>query len=349
MRHPRPLSTAAATAAVAALALTGCGVENSATEQEAPSSVATTTSSSSSSSSSSSTSSTSTSSTESSTSTQTPSATPTQPSTPTETATQTPTATATRTETASPTSTATESSAGSDATDDGNDSDDKDGDNNAAAGAFTVGADLNLGDSGERVKAAQTRLAGLGYWSTSADGSFGSGTRQSVYALQKAAGIPRTGNLDAATQKALAQGVVPKARTTTTGMEFDVAKQLLLVVDGGRVVKIINGSSGNGETFKYPTKRDEDDKPIEWATERAITTKGSFTVNREVDGVRESNLELGNLYRPKYFYGGIAVHGSDSVPPVPASHGCIRVTNATMDWIWSSGYMTLNKSKVTVY
>ena len=26
-----------------------------------------------------------------------------------------------------------------------------------------------------------------------------------------------------------------------------------------------------------------------------------------------------------YFYGGIAIHGFASVPPYPASHGCVRV------------------------
>jgi lipoprotein-anchoring transpeptidase ErfK/SrfK len=29
------------------------------------------------------------------------------------------------------------------------------------------------------------------------------------------------------------------------------------------------------------------------------------------------------------------------VPSYPASHGCIRVTNASMDWLWSSGAMPI--------
>jgi lipoprotein-anchoring transpeptidase ErfK/SrfK len=42
------------------------------------------------------------------------------------------------------------------------------------------------------------------------------------------------------------------------------------------------------------------------------------------------------MYRPKYFTGGIAVHGSPSIPPVPASHGCVRVSNSAIDWLWDS-------------
>jgi len=34
---------------------------------------------------------------------------------------------------------------------------------------------------------------------------------------------------------------------------------------------------------------------------------------------------LGELWWPMYFNGGIAIHGSPSVPPWPASHGCIRI------------------------
>jgi lipoprotein-anchoring transpeptidase ErfK/SrfK len=47
------------------------------------------------------------------------------------------------------------------------------------------------------------------------------------------------------------------------------------------------------------------------------------------------------LYRPKYYWKGLAIHGYSSVPPHAASHGCIRLTNAEMDWLWSSGFADL--------
>src|SRR6266540_2326421 len=53
----------------------------------------------------------------------------------------------------------------------------------------------------------------------------------------------------------------------------------------------------------------------------------------EINGWRTS--KLGRLYRPAYFYGGYAVHGSWSVPAYPASHGCVRVTIAAMDRLYN--------------
>jgi lipoprotein-anchoring transpeptidase ErfK/SrfK len=42
---------------------------------------------------------------------------------------------------------------------------------------------------------------------------------------------------------------------------------------------------------------------------------------------------LGFLYSPFYFYGGYALHGSNSVPAFPASHGCVRVEIEDMDFL----------------
>ena len=41
------------------------------------------------------------------------------------------------------------------------------------------------------------------------------------------------------------------------------------------------------------------------------------------DIAQKSGLSLGTV--SKYFNGGIAVHGSGSVPATPASHGCVRI------------------------
>jgi lipoprotein-anchoring transpeptidase ErfK/SrfK len=56
-------------------------------------------------------------------------------------------------------------------------------------------------------------------------------------------------------------------------------------------------------------------------------------VYRQINGWRRSPLGL--LYRPKYFRGGYALHGSNSVPAYPASHGCVRVSLRAMDHLWS--------------
>jgi hypothetical protein len=49
-----------------------------------------------------------------------------------------------------------------------------------------------------------------------------------------------------------------------------------------------------------------------------------------------------------YFNGGIAVHGSTSVPPHPASHGCCRLTISAMDMILARGLITMGTA-VVVY
>lgn len=186
--------------------------------------------------------------------------------------------------------------------------------------------ELVRGSTGERVTALQQRLVDLGYWGATPDGDFGPGTQQAVWALQKAAGISRDGRVGPATQAALDQGVRPSAQSTSGHViEIDIDRQLVLAVDDGHVTKVFNASSGNGERYEAKGR-----------TYTARTPRGTFQVGRQVDANYESSLELGSMWRPKFFTGGIAVHGSGSVPPSPASHGCVRVTNGAMNWIWDS-------------
>ncbi len=199
-------------------------------------------------------------------------------------------------------------------------------------------AALRRGDEGEAVLALQQRLAELGYFLTTTDGRFGAGTQQAVWALQKAAGLGRDGLVGPATQAALDAGVRPTPRTTAGhAIEVDLDNQLLLAVDDGVVTRVVNASSGNGKTYQALGR-----------TQRAYTPTGDYTVVRQINGMHESTLELGSMYRPKYFRGGWAVHGSGSIPPWPASHGCVRVSNAAMDWIWDSWGAPLG-TRVVVY
>ncbi|HEX2563932.1 MAG TPA: L,D-transpeptidase, partial [Acidimicrobiales bacterium] len=126
------------------------------------------------------------------------------------------------------------------------------------------------------------------------------------------------------------------SRAGGNGLEIDLERQILMVVQGGQVQWVINTSTGNNETYTSSTG----------GSARAVTPPGSYSINREIDGVREA--PLGTLYRPKYFNGGIAIHGSGSIPAHPASHGCARVTNSAMDMLWSSGVAAMG-TPVTVY
>jgi peptidoglycan hydrolase-like protein with peptidoglycan-binding domain len=195
---------------------------------------------------------------------------------------------------------------------------------------------LELGEGGQAVLALQQRLVDLGYWLGSADGNYGQLTRQAVMAFQKAEGLGRDGVAGPITQERLAGAGRQSSRAGGTGLEIDLERQILIVVQGGQVQWVINTSTGNNETYTSSTG----------GSARAVTPPGSFRIYREIDGVREA--PLGTLYRPKYFNGGIAIHGSGSIPAHPASHGCARVTNSAMDMLWSSGVAAMG-TPVTVY
>ena len=194
---------------------------------------------------------------------------------------------------------------------------------------------LQYGDRGDQVLAVQQRLSELGYWLGKPDGHFGGLTQQAVFALQKAAGISRDGIVGPQTKAALQAGTRPGARVGGTGVEIDLSRQLLLIVRDGSVVRILNTSTGNGEPY------------VSGGTQKtARTPTGTFRVYRMVDALEEA--ELGQLYRPAYYDRGFAVHGSPSIPPWPASHGCARVSNSAMDSIWANALMSVGTT-VNVY
>jgi lipoprotein-anchoring transpeptidase ErfK/SrfK len=121
-----------------------------------------------------------------------------------------------------------------------------------------------------------------------------------------------------------------------TLVEIDKGKQVLMFVIDGRVEWILNVSSGSEIPYREPDKN----TPGEWQSGDSITRNGLHEVYRQRnDGWWEG--DLGSIYRPKYFSGGIAVHGSNHVPNYPASHGCVRVTVPAMDWIWETGIMPM--------
>jgi peptidoglycan hydrolase-like protein with peptidoglycan-binding domain len=184
---------------------------------------------------------------------------------------------------------------------------------------------LRLEASGPAVQELQQRLSDLGFWLGEIDGHYGQLTRQAVMAFQKAEGLDRDGVAGPDTRGKLPTASRPTPRTAEGDhIEVDLERQLLLVVRGGQVQWAFNTSTGNGEAYDRPSG----------GTGVARTPRGDFEIERQINGVREA--ELGVLYRPKYFHGGIAVHGSGSVPAQPASHGCVRLTNAAMDLLWAS-------------
>jgi lipoprotein-anchoring transpeptidase ErfK/SrfK len=103
-----------------------------------------------------------------------------------------------------------------------------------------------------------------------------------------------------------------------TRIEVDLTRQLAHVVRDGTRVVTLHISSGNGEAYRG-------------GTAYGRTPVGDFRVERRIHG--ERHAELGILYDPLYFHRGYAIHGSNSVPNHPASHGCVRVTRADARWL----------------
>jgi hypothetical protein len=194
---------------------------------------------------------------------------------------------------------------------------------------------IAAGDAPARNSSLQARLDALGYW-VPVTGGAGTLTTQSLYALQKSAGIARTGSFDAATSRALDAGVLPPPRSTSGYVaEIDKSRQVLMLVSNGRVVRVFNVSTGNGARYRSGK-----------GYAIASTPEGNFSVERQINGLRIS--DLGELFRPKYFTGGYAIHGSPSIPPHPASHGCVRVSNGAINFLWDSGALPLG-TPVMVY
>ena len=173
------------------------------------------------------------------------------------------------------------------------------------------------------VKAVQTQLTALHYYVGPIDGERGASLRSAVMAFQKVQGLVADGGVGPNTLKALKAPKKPVLKGTGAGtrVEVDLTKQVLYLVKDGAVARILPVSSGNGK--KYLTKSGH--------VATALSPVGYYKITRRIIG--ERHADLGTLYDPQYFYKGWAIHGSNSVPAHPASHGCVRVTRADAKYL----------------
>ena len=65
----------------------------------------------------------------------------------------------------------------------------------------------------------------------------------------------------------------------------------------------------------------------------AITPTGHFHFYDLIHGWQKG--KLGTMWNPYYFNGSDAVHGLDSVPAYPASHGCARIPMHIADYFYT--------------
>jgi peptidoglycan hydrolase-like protein with peptidoglycan-binding domain len=186
------------------------------------------------------------------------------------------------------------------------------------------------------VRAVQTQLTALHYYAGAIDGEPGARLRSAVMAFQKVNGLGADGSIGKITLAALTSPRKPvlKGSGSGTRVELDLTRQVLYVIKEGVITRILPVSSGSGKT--YLTKSGH--------TATALSPVGYYTIQRRIVG--ERHAELGTLYDPQYFYRGWAIHGSNSVPAYPASHGCVRVTRVDAKYLLDAIH---NGTRVYIY
>jgi uncharacterized protein (DUF305 family) len=181
---------------------------------------------------------------------------------------------------------------------------------------------LGPGDRGEQVLALEQRLDGLRFDVGRVDDVYDANTVQAVVAFQKLAGLPPSGRASPDVVDRLAAAQPPEPLVAGGGpvrVEIDLPRQVLFLYQDDQLFRILPVSTGSGKRFC-----------AEGECGLAETPPGAFQVSRRISGWRTSRL--GRLFNPLYFNEGIAIHGFPSVPPQPASHGCVRIPMSSATW-----------------
>jgi hypothetical protein len=157
------------------------------------------------------------------------------------------------------------------------------------------------------VRDTQLLLADLGFMDrTGVTGSLDTQSSTALLGFQKWVGLSRDGILTDATRDALRTATRPRPALRAPGhrIEVHLDRQLALLIENGRVERVVHVSSG--AFGKTPT--------------------GSFHVFRKE---RYSWSVPFKVWLPwaSYFVGGVAFHEFGSVPIYAASHGCVRVNH----------------------
>jgi hypothetical protein len=164
------------------------------------------------------------------------------------------------------------------------------------------------------IKAAEDRLAEMGYGAGHVDGVIDGLTRNALIAFQKWEGRKVTGRMSREDFDLIMNATAPKPKDAGyKHVEVDLDRQVLLLIDGDGVVeRVLPVSTGSNKHYKE-----------HGISDLAYTPRGRFRIYAKLPGWKRSPLGL--LYYPNYFNGGLAIHGNPSVPHNPQSHGCVRI------------------------
>jgi hypothetical protein len=159
---------------------------------------------------------------------------------------------------------------------------------------------LHQGQCGDVVVGFKKAMRKMGYIANSGR-CFGGKTGRGVLAYRKVNGMARSARAGRGlVKRAFAGKGEYEVRHPDAGehLEAPLSKQVLVFAKGDKPFAVYPVSSGKSST---------------------PTVTGHFTFIRQEPGYNSHGM-----YYSFYFYGGYAVHGYESVPDYPASHGCIR-------------------------
>ena len=159
---------------------------------------------------------------------------------------------------------------------------------------------LHQGQCGDVVVGFKKAMRAMGYIANSGS-CFGGKTGRGVLAYRKVNDMSRSMRAGAGLVKNAFGGKGEyEVRHPEAGehVEAPLSKQVLVFAKGDKPFAVYPISSGKSST---------------------PTVTGHFTFIRTEPGYNSHGM-----YYSFYFYGGYAVHGYESVPDYPASHGCIR-------------------------
>ena len=177
---------------------------------------------------------------------------------------------------------------------------------------------LRVGSSGLIVEGLLTRLSQLKIRVPAIDRYFGVKDKDAVMAFQKAYRLTRDYVINYADWRKLefAKVVKPRYASPSVHIEVDKTRQILMVVKDGKVAGLIAVSTG--ATGNTP--------------EGAFAIKSKIPMSVSLFGTDLMPYTMG-------FLGEFAIHGYWSVPPYPASHGCVREPVWVCRWVYDRSFL----------
>ncbi len=184
---------------------------------------------------------------------------------------------------------------------------------------------LRIGSRGPLVMLYEARMKALHFDPGPVDDDFDEQTQYAVITVQKYFQQPRTGVIDGGVQLALShfQYAPAEPKSEPDRVEIDLDKQVLTVFEHWQPILLTTTSTGSGEHFCGGVD----------GCQYAVTPTGHYRFYSLYRGWQ--NGKLGKMWNPYYFNGGIAVHGLQSVPAYPASHGCARIPMHIADYFYT--------------